>query len=203
MNSRTKNAAATRAALLTAARHRFLNGSYTDVGLRDVARDAGVDVAMVARYFGSKEELFREVIRGNHADWLAPDVGAEALPALLAKMVVHGGGPEERENFDRLIIMLRSSSSPATAALVGTAFEEDVLEPMAALLSGEDAHVRASLALAILSGFKVLGTVMSVQPLHECQQVDLEGRIRELLKHALFGDYHHLRPGCDALSGGQ
>lgn len=187
MNTRTKNAAATRAALLVAARRRFLDGSYSDVGLRDVARDAGVDVAMVARYFGSKEELFREVIRGAHPDWLDPGLTAEALPALLAKMVVHGGDPEERENFDRLIIMLRSSSSPATAALVRTAFEEDVLEPLAALLSGDDAHVRASLALAVLSGFKVLRTVMTVQPLHECQQVDLEASVRDLLHRALLG----------------
>ncbi|MFN7025654.1 MAG: TetR/AcrR family transcriptional regulator [Pseudorhizobium sp.] len=187
MNTRTKNAAATRAALLVAARRRFLNRSYSDVGLRDVAGDAGVDVAMVARYFGSKEELFREVIRGSQPDWLDPELKAEALPALLAKMVVHGGGPEERENFDRLIIMLRSSSSPVTAGLVRTAFEEDVLNPLAALLAGDDAHVRASLALAVLSGFKVLRTVMTVQPLHECQQLDLEGRIRDLLHRALFG----------------
>lgn len=187
MTTRTKNAAATRAALLVAARNRFLNGSYSDVGLRDVASDAGVDVAMVARYFGSKEELFREVIRGDHSGWLDPDLKAEQLPAFLAKLVVHGGEPDERENSDRLIIMLRSSSSPATAALVRAAFEEDVLEPMAALLPGENAHVRASLALTILSGFKVLRTVMTVQPLHECQQVDLEGHLKDLLQRALFG----------------
>lgn len=187
MNTRTKNAAATRAALLVAARRRFLDGSYSDVGLREVARDAGVNVAMVARYFGSKEELFREVIRGDHSGWLDPGMKAEELPAFLAKMVVHGGDPNDRENSDRLIIMLRSSSSPATAALVRVAFEEDVLKPLAALLPGEDAHVRASLALTVLSGFKVLRTVMTVQPLKECQQVDLEGHVRGLLQRALLG----------------
>lgn len=187
MSTRLKNAAATRAALLVAARRRFLDGSYSDVGLRDVASDAGVDVAMVSRYFGSKEKLFREVIRGDHSSWLDPALTPEELPALLARMVVQGAEPDEQENSDRLIIILRSSSSPAAAALVRTAFEEDVLEPLAALLTGEDAHVRASLALTILSGFKVLRTVMTVQPLHECRQLDLEGHIKDLLQRALFG----------------
>lgn len=187
MSTRAKNAAVTRTALLDAARSRFLNGSYTDVGLRDVARDAGVDVAMVARYFGSKEDLFREVIRGDHRQWLDPSLKPEDLPGFLAKLVVEGGDPDEQTNFDRLIIILRSSSSPATSAIVREAFEEDVLTPMAAMLPGCDAQVRASLALAVLSGFKVLRTVMTVQPLHECQGADLEGYVRQLLHQALFG----------------
>lgn len=187
MTTRIKNAAVTRQALLQAARRRFAQESYSDVGLRDVAGDVGVDVAMVARYFGSKEELFREVIRGDHSSWLDPDLRPADLPALLARMLVHEAEPEERENSDRLIIMLRSSSTPATADLVRDAFKEDVLEPLAALLPGADAYVRASLALTVLAGFKVLRTVMYVQPLHECGQVDLERHIKELLQQALFG----------------
>ena len=52
---RTRNAAATRDSILTAARGRFLADSYEAVGLRDIAGDAGVDVALVGRYFGGKE----------------------------------------------------------------------------------------------------------------------------------------------------
>ena len=118
MATRTKNAAATRAALLQAARRRFIEDSYSDVALRDVARDAGVDVAMVARYFGSKEELFREVLRGSEPHWLDPTVTAEELPTLLARLAVQGGAAENRETSDRLLVLLRSSSSPATAGIV-------------------------------------------------------------------------------------
>lgn len=191
MNPRTKNAAATRAALLDAARRRFLEDSYSDVGLRDVARDAGVDVAMVARYFGSKEKLFREVLRAN-PEWLEAGMEAQELPGMLARIAVRAAEPENRETFDRLLILLRSSSSPHTAAMVRDAFEEDVLDPLARLLPGEDAHMRASLALAILSGFKVLRTIMTVQPLHECRQMDLERRLEQQLRVALLSD----PPGC-------
>lgn len=62
---RRKDALTTRAEMLAAARRRFLMESYENVGLRDIARDVGVDVALVSRYFGSKEELFREVLHGS------------------------------------------------------------------------------------------------------------------------------------------
>ena len=58
--NRPRNASATRDAMLAAARERFARHSYDDVGLRDVARDAGVDAALISRYFGSKEDLFRD-----------------------------------------------------------------------------------------------------------------------------------------------
>ena len=49
---------ATRQAILDVARERFTAHSYDDVGMRDIAREVGVDAALVSRYFGSKEDLF-------------------------------------------------------------------------------------------------------------------------------------------------
>ena len=63
--TRQRNAAATREAILRAARCHFLTDSYESVGLRDIAGAACVDVALVGRYFGGKEELFRQVLRGD------------------------------------------------------------------------------------------------------------------------------------------
>lgn len=184
MNTRTKNAAATREALLRAARCRFVEDSYSDVGLREVARDAGCDVAMVARYFGSKEELFREVLR-YQPTWLDPGLKRDDLPLFLARLAVRPEEPENEGNFERLLILLRSSSSPATAALVKDAFEQDVLKPLASLLDGDDADMRAALALAILCGTSVLQSIMAVDPLQECRQIDLENRLSKLLRNAL------------------
>ena len=49
---RARNAAVTRAALLVAARSRFAELGYDATSLRDIAADAGVDAALVSRYFG-------------------------------------------------------------------------------------------------------------------------------------------------------
>ena len=71
---RPRNAEATRAAILEAARERFARDSYDDVGMRDIARDVGVDAALVSRYFGSKEDLFTAVLDSC-------ENGADLMPA--------------------------------------------------------------------------------------------------------------------------
>ncbi|MBO1756953.1 TetR/AcrR family transcriptional regulator [Allobranchiibius sp. CTAmp26] len=60
---RARNAEATRAALLEAATKRFTLLGYERTTTRDIARDAGANISLLARYFGSKEGLFAEVLR--------------------------------------------------------------------------------------------------------------------------------------------
>ena len=62
VGSRKRNATVTRASLLAAATDRFVREGYDSVSLREIASDAGVDVSLVSRYFGGKEELFAEVL---------------------------------------------------------------------------------------------------------------------------------------------
>jgi AcrR family transcriptional regulator len=56
--TRPRNAAQTRADILSAARRRFGAEGYERTTLRAVAADVGVDAALVIRYFGSKQDLF-------------------------------------------------------------------------------------------------------------------------------------------------
>lgn len=163
---RSKNAAATRQAMLTAARRRFLRESYENVGLRDIAGDAGVDVALVSRYFGSKEDLFKEVLR-NGEDRLIPEGGSANFAAHLTALALEHDQRNDTEHREQLLIVVRSASSPKAAEIVRSALRNDILAPMETLLDGEDADVRASLALALLMGTTILKTVMSVQPICE------------------------------------
>ncbi|MDT5075182.1 MAG: hypothetical protein QOH82_4502 [Mycobacterium sp.] len=55
---RPRNAAQTRADILSAARRRFATEGFQRTTLRAVAADVGVDQALVSRYFGSKQDLF-------------------------------------------------------------------------------------------------------------------------------------------------
>src|SRR5256885_16427493 len=104
-----RNAAATRARLLEAARELFLRQGYKAVGLREVAAKAGVDVTLVRRYFGSKQRLFAEAtdvsedtdeIR-NAAD---DTVGGQMIARVLGKRRVVGAP---------LFALLRSSGYPS------------------------------------------------------------------------------------------
>ncbi len=58
VTKRPRNAAQTRADILSAARRRFATEGFDRTTLRAVAADVGVDAALVTRYFGSKQDLF-------------------------------------------------------------------------------------------------------------------------------------------------
>ena len=53
----------TRTAILSAARAVFGESGYDRASIRRIARDAGVDPALVHHYFGTKDELFRAVVK--------------------------------------------------------------------------------------------------------------------------------------------
>lgn len=179
-----KSAADTRGELLRAARQRFLDESYENVGLRDIARDVGVDVALVSRYFGSKEQLFREVLRGGKEKF-DPSMTAAELPAYLVDLLTETDTSADIEHVEKMLISLRSASSPVASRLVREAIEGDVLEPLVAMLEGDESEVRASLILAVLMGTTILRTVMSVEPMCEgCPDV-MRARLTRLFEAAL------------------
>jgi len=59
---RRRDSAATREAVLLAAREVFTRLGYDRAGIREIAAGAGIDARLIGRYFGSKEKLFAEVV---------------------------------------------------------------------------------------------------------------------------------------------
>lgn len=182
---RRKCAATTREALLAAAHRRFLSDSYDNVGLREIAADAGVDVALVGRYFGGKEDLFREVLRGSQDGRLQVDVDKEELPDFLVSLLARGDGEEEPEQRDRLIIMLRSASSATASKIVRDAFRTNVFEPLGEVIGGRDAAGKAALAMALLIGSSFLRTVLALAPAGDEDRARYKDELRRLLRAAL------------------
>lgn len=185
---RKRDATATRAAILAAARQRFLRESYDSVGLRDIAGDAGVDVALISRYFGGKEGLFRDVLLADKNDGLLrqPLTAAE-LPAYLAQLVVEDGDEDRQHRMEMFIIMLRSASSPKAGEVIRDLVHLDVLGPLAEIIGDEHADLRANMLLAILMGIGVLRTIMKVDALDgsPAQRAECEYRFRGLFEAAL------------------
>ena len=185
---RRKCAMTTRGEMLCAARRRFLQESYENVGLRDIARDVGVDVALVSRYFGSKEDLFKEVLRGGDSPKFGIEVGAGDLPAFLASLFEANDDELSRTHFDNLLILLRSASSPAAARIVQEGIREDMLGPIAAVLRGDNRDARAGLSLAILLGATMLRGIMGVHPLCEGERRFVERKLAAVFEAALSDD---------------
>ncbi|MET0309591.1 MAG: TetR family transcriptional regulator [Sphingomonas sp.] len=184
---RLRNAAATRAAMLDSARRHFARESYENVGLREIAGDAGVDPALVGRYFGNKEKLFKEAVRGDD-EHMMRDVAREDLAAHFTSLILDEEGEESIDmsaKIDRLLMLLRSASSPKASRIIRDAIDEDILEPVAATLGGAHAELRASLCLAVLMGAGILRSALAIDPLCTVEPGLLGERLTALFVAAL------------------
>ena len=76
----------TRASILAAARKLFSRYGYEGASVRDIAADAGVDPALVIRYFGSKDGLFAET---TEFDLKLPDPSGISRDELGAALTRH------------------------------------------------------------------------------------------------------------------
>ena len=188
--TRLRNAAATRQAILESARRHFAREGYDNVGLREIAGDAGVDPALVSRYFGGKEQLLREAIRGDCPP-LVEGMPLADLPAHLAALLLENESSarcgSQADQTEQLLILLRSASSPRAAEIVREAAGEDILRPIAALLDGPGAEARAGLCLAILVGVGMLRSALALAPLQGAGEAELSRILERLCAAALNG----------------
>jgi AcrR family transcriptional regulator len=151
---RRRDAGATRTAILEAAQDHFGRSGYDRAALRDIAADAGCDVALIARYFGGKAALFTEALKASiHPDRLS-DWNRATFARDIATMMA--GSPHAQEaQTHSFQFLLRASASPVTAPLLNVAVQERFLAPIGEWLGGEDAAARARVLAAVFIGFLV------------------------------------------------
>lgn len=75
--ARESGTAARRAGILAAARRVFLRESYSGTSMGSIAQEAGVSKQTVYNHFGSKEDLFQELVR-SRCEQLAGALGEES-----------------------------------------------------------------------------------------------------------------------------
>lgn len=180
---RKRNAAITRASLLSSATSRFARDGYENVSLREIAADVGVDVSLVSRYFGGKEELFSEVL----ASTPPPDDFFVGDPRnfgerMSRKLVIE---PQDNKSLDCLLIMMRSSSSPKASEAIRKSSEERFYGPFAAWLGGPDAMIRARIASDIMKGVAIDRIISDDFGLDAEQREKFRARIARLLQAAV------------------
>lgn len=166
---RIRNAAVTRAAILEAARKRFAREGYDGASLREIASDAGVDAALISRYFGSKDELFAEVVAV--ACEPKPDVfggDKSTFGQRMAKMVLED--PQDGAKLDMFLIMLLSASSPKASEIVQRCSRDKFFAFFQEWLGGPDVKVRCRLASSVMMGVSLSRVI------DETQELDAEGR---------------------------
>lgn len=181
--ARTRNAAATRQAILDAAIARFAREGYDGASLREIASDARVDAALVSRYFGSKEELFVEALN------CGPDASElfEGELAGFGKRVAERLMDERdtRDGLEHLLMMLRSASSPAAAEPLRRSMRNWFLDPFEAYLGGPQADVRARLAADLIMGVAISRAITPDHDLDEAGRAGLRERLAIAIQAAV------------------
>lgn len=180
--TRPRNAQATRSAILEAARARFAQDGYDHVGVRDIASDAGVNAALVSRYFGSKEELFAEVLDLSERNVYLLDGSREGLADRAANAILEP--QEEGRTVENLLIMLRSMTSPTASAVVQEAIVNQFDVPAAALLGGECAEQRSRLLGSVVFGLILTKMIRGDVLVSAEKEEKVRARIMELVELA-------------------
>jgi AcrR family transcriptional regulator len=167
---RKRNATATRAAILTSARRAFARAGYDGVGVREIAAGAGVTAMLVNRYFGSKAQLFGEVV----ADIMARPIiltgttlnspqGGKVMAAALVELT-SAEGPA----LDGFRIMVHSASSPEAAEIGRGQIEAHYHTMLTGALRGDHAPQRAALLLAFVAGVQIMRQTIGLPALADC-----------------------------------
>ncbi len=153
---RRRDAVATRKAILEAATRRFTTEGYQRAGVREIAADAGVTAALVNRYFGSKERLFTEVIKGAFdIPQLLQGQGGD-LADHLARVMVYGREDAPDQLHTPLLLLLHSATEPHAVELFRWNLNRTVLPLLAERIGGDDAAIRAAMIFAQLTGFAIM-----------------------------------------------
>ena len=151
---RRRDSQATAAAILEAAKSQFARAGYDRASLRDIAAEAGADVALIKRYFGGKEALFTEALKASFKPDRLKDWNRATFAADIAEMMAGAGHADEGRTHS-FQFLLRAATSPSTAPLLNVAIQERFLEPIREWLGGPDAGPRARVLAAVFIGFLV------------------------------------------------
>lgn len=146
---RKRNAAEARARLLGAAQQLFSTAGYAATGVREIAAGAGLDAALVSRYFGSKEELFRAALIASldleqMLNTPRQQFGAHVVAFFLDR---------DHNEPNPLPMMLLATTDPRARAVALATLEERVITPLADWIGGEDGPARAARISILCSGF--------------------------------------------------
>jgi AcrR family transcriptional regulator len=147
---RPHDAESSRRALLEAARAVFDEVGYDRATTREIGARAGVDPALIARYFDSKEGLFIAAIAAGSAEEEGVDFAPRALVAfLLERWDERGHNPISRA-------LASPALTPGARQQISAVVGDRVIVGLAAeLRSGHraaDAELRAELLVALAVG---------------------------------------------------
>ncbi len=180
-----RDAEATKAALLRAARHFLARQAHGHITLKSVAERAGVSPPLVLKYFGSKDALFARVMSFEEDAAALLDAPLDTLGPHMVRHVLES---QRDRGADPVLRIVFAPLHGAHGDVLRANFRTQVTERLAERLTGPDAGLRAELAVAALLGLGVMYGIARGQGVRHSAIDDLVARYAPAVQI-------HLTPG--------
>ncbi|WP_295010407.1 TetR family transcriptional regulator [uncultured Microbacterium sp.] len=186
---RPKGESGARERIVAAAEHEFGEHGYDSATIRAIAARAGVDPALVHHYFGTKADLFAEVIGIP----LRPDVEVprilegprDGVGERLLRYVLQAFEQPDVRRRGVTMIRVAVGSKLMAQPLVGF-LSRELLGRIAGALDVPDASLRANLVASQMAGLLLTRYVVRLPAIAEAPIEELVARIGPTLQRYLF-----------------
>jgi AcrR family transcriptional regulator len=180
----------TREAIRAAASRQFAELGYDRSSMRSIARDAGVDPALVAHFFGSKHQLFVDVVElPFDPEQVVATIFAgerEELGRRLADFLVTALEiPEARRRITGIV--RAAASEPDAARMVRDLITREIFTRVVEALGVDDADLRASLLGSQTVGLVMARYIVGIEPLASLPPERVAAAIAPNLQRYLTG----------------
>lgn len=173
----------TRDKLLNEARRLFWKQGYSAVSLRDISGAAGVDVALVARYFGSKLGLFEATLDGAF-DW--PEMFESEEKSAIDVTVEKFSDPEKEAHSLAIIQMvLMNAPDPEVGEIVHSRVSSEFVAPICARLGPQADEQNVALWMSVLLGLSVARSSRHMPGIGDRTPEEFARQVRHMISAAL------------------
>ena len=148
-----RDAEATKAAILRAARYLLARTPHADITLKAVAERAGVSPPLIVKYFGNKDALLARVMSFESDATALLDAPLDELGRHMVRHVLMG---QIERGADPLLRIAFAPVQGEHGDILRVNFRAQVVERLAERLGGPDAGLRAELAVGTLLGLGVM-----------------------------------------------
>ncbi len=181
---RSRDAAASKESLLQAAQELFGQRGFERTTTRDIGERAGVDAALIARYFGSKADLYFAAVAAEDAGEQQPRgfAGLEQMAdTVVSKADDHGPGP-----ILQALIRLDASDDIRGAALQRV--RRRLVEPLVVDMTARGVdrpELRADVAVAAMLGISLSRSLGWFDEVRSVPKDELVALIAEALQEVI------------------
>lgn len=190
VETRIRDRGATERRILAEATRLFAADGYGQVGMRAVAAAAGVNVALVHRYFGSKLGLFDAVLSAGGGE--PPDLAAIPVADLPRRLAEYATSPGRAPGSPVLQALNRSGVVPEVRDLLRERWKRALLVPLSRRLTGPHAQERAALCAMVIMG---IGTGRMVLGEDATPTPELTDRLTDVFRACIEGCPEQQRDG--------